>query len=160
MRTLKCFVAIFKKEKINKRDFQTYTKLYHTMKEALEPRSNGYLKCSVKAIKESNEVMKVATDSNQLHSQFINYVNWIIRYDLSPVLGDDRMDYISDLAYRIRPCIRRLMTSSSLKMIRPALPSMLTNDHPSWLKTWETGYGRLSFSQQSQHHKREHRPIP
>jgi len=99
---------LHKSKKINKRDFQTYTELYHTMKEALEPPDLMiYLKCSVKAIKK--RIKKRGRESEQqIPTSYIRnlnklYEDWISRYDLSPVLiwETDRMDYISDLAYRI-----------------------------------------------------------
>ena len=99
---------LFLNKKINKRDFQTYMELYQTMKEALQPPDLMiYLKCSVRTIKK--RIKKRGRESEQtiptVYIRNLNklYEKWIASYDLSPVLiwETDRMDYISDIAYRI-----------------------------------------------------------
>jgi deoxyadenosine/deoxycytidine kinase len=99
---------LFLTKKINKRDFQTYMELYQTMKEALQPPDLMiYLKCSVGTIKK--RIKKRGRDSEQsIPTTYIRNLNklyekWIKSYDLSPILiwETDRMDYISDIGYRI-----------------------------------------------------------
>ena len=99
---------LYRGKKINKRDFQTYMELYKTMREALQPPDLMiYLRCSVKAIK--RRIKKRGRESEQqIPTSYIRNLNklyeeWITGYDLSPVLiwETDRMDYISDLGYRI-----------------------------------------------------------
>ena len=107
-------------KKISKRDFQTYMELYHTMRDALQPPDLMiYLKCSVKTIKK--RIQRRGRESEQnIPNHYIRklnklYEDWIQHYDSSPVLiwESDRMDYISDIAYRIEfhQAIDRVLSS-------------------------------------------------
>ena len=66
-----------------------------------------YLKCSVRTIKKRIKNRGRESESKIATSYIRNlnklYEEWIASYDLSPVLiwETDRMDYISDIEYRI-----------------------------------------------------------
>ena len=93
---------------INKRDFETYTALYESMRRTLQPPDLMiYLRCSTRAIRK--RIRTRGRESEQaIPAAYIRRLNalyegWIERYDLSPVLiwQSDKMDYMTDLVDRI-----------------------------------------------------------
>jgi len=99
---------LYRCRKMKKRDHETYSELYKTMKEALQPPDLMiYLRCSVRAtrrrIKSRGRVSEQKIPASYIRSLNGMYEEWIGRYDLSPVLiwDSERMDYLTDLVDRI-----------------------------------------------------------
>ena len=99
---------LYRSRKISKRDFQTYTELYETMRGALQPPDLMiYLRCSTRAIRK--RIQRRGRPSEQeIPASYLRrlntlYEDWIGRYDQSPVLiwDSENMDYLTDLADRI-----------------------------------------------------------
>jgi len=99
---------LYRSRKINKRDYETYTELYRTMREALQPPDLMiYLRCSVRATRKRVTSRGRPSEAN-IPASYIRRLNgmyeeWIDGYDQSPVLiwDSERMDYLTDLVDRI-----------------------------------------------------------
>jgi deoxyadenosine/deoxycytidine kinase len=93
---------------IDKRDFQTYEELYHTILRSLEPPDLLiYLRCPLrtvrKRIRQRGRKMEQGIKSSYLRSIEDLYKRWMDGYKLSPVLTieTDKLDYITDMVDRL-----------------------------------------------------------
>lgn len=93
---------------MSKRDWQTYTELYDSMKTALQPPDLLiYLRCDVRGIR--RRIRSRGRESEQaIPLQYIRQLNalyeeWISSYTLSPVLiwESGRQDYLTHIVDRI-----------------------------------------------------------
>lgn len=103
---------------MNKRDYQTYSELYETMKQALQPPDLLiYLKCDVRniraRIKKRGRASEQAIPVSYVRRLNHLYEDWIDRYTASPVLvwNSGSKDYLTDLDYNIefRRAIERFL---------------------------------------------------
>ena len=94
---------------ISDRDFDTYSRLYESMKVSLEPPDLMiYLRCSVRSIrkrvKQRGRASEQDIPTSYLRSLNTLYEEWIERWDDSPVLvwDSERMDYLGDLVHQLQ----------------------------------------------------------
>lgn len=103
---------------MKKRDYQTYTELYETMKQALQPPDLLiYLRCDVRNIRQRIKRRGRASEQN-IPLSYVKRLNslyeeWIDSYTVSPLLvwNSGNKDYLSDLGYNIefRRAIERFL---------------------------------------------------
>ncbi|MCB9777820.1 MAG: deoxynucleoside kinase [Alphaproteobacteria bacterium] len=99
---------LYRSRKISKRDYQTYTELYDTMRTALQPPDLMiYLRCPVRSIRKRIQ-QRGRKSEQEIPTGYLRrlntlYEDWIGRYDHSPVLvwQSDQQDYLTDLVDRI-----------------------------------------------------------
>ncbi len=99
---------LYKSDYIEERDFQTYWKLYNTIKASLKPPDlliylRADLKTIVKRIKLRGRPMERKIPKNYLRQLNQLYEDWFQGYNLSPtlVITTNKIDYITDLVDRI-----------------------------------------------------------
>lgn len=100
--------ALHKSGKITDRDWKTYSELYATICEAIQPPDlMVYLKCSIKTTKQRIRLrgrdMEQSIPTSYLRLLQESYDAWFSRWKSSEVLviDTDRLDYISDLVDRL-----------------------------------------------------------
>lgn len=105
--------ALHHMRKINKRDWQTFTDLYNSIQQAIQPPDLMiYLKCSIRTARKRIKIRGRAMEQNMplryLKRLETLYQSWISRYNMSEVLTieTDQLDYVNDLVDQLQ-----LMTS-------------------------------------------------
>ena len=100
--------ALHQMRKMNKRDWETYQSLYHTILEAIRPPDLMiYLRCSMRTLRQRirlrGRAMERDIPLSYLKRLESLYEGWIERYDMGDVLvlETDRLDYINDFVHRI-----------------------------------------------------------
>ena len=98
---------LYKSGFINKRDYQTYMALYHTILESIQPPDVMiYLECSLRTLKRRiagrGREMEKGVPDKYLKGLERLYRRWINKYDLSPVIriSTERYDYMDDFITR------------------------------------------------------------
>ena len=93
---------------IDKRDWETYRRLYQTILETIEPPDLMiYLRCSLRTLRRRIRLRGRAMEQDVPLSYLRRlqglYEQWIIRYDISEVLilETDELDYVNDLMHRL-----------------------------------------------------------
>lgn len=88
---------------ISKRDFQTYTEVYDSMKKAISPPDLMiYLRCSVRSIRrrirKRGRPSELAIPTRYLQELNRLYERWVTSWDSSPLLvwDSERLDYLQD----------------------------------------------------------------
>ena len=99
---------LYRSRYINKRDWQTYSELYQTIRHDLQrPDVMIFLHCPVRVMRQ--RIRQRGRDIEQsiplayLRRLQKLYQEWFAAYDLSPVieLQSDRLDYVCDLVHRL-----------------------------------------------------------
>ncbi|GAA4812946.1 deoxyguanosine kinase [Marinicella pacifica] len=105
--------ALHHMRKINNRDWQTFTDLYNSIQQAIQPPDLMiYLKCSIRTARKRIKIRGRAMEQNMplryLKRLETLYQSWISRYNMSEVLTieTDQLDYVNDLVDQLQ-----LMTS-------------------------------------------------
>lgn len=105
--------ALHHMRKINNRDWQTFTDLYNSIQQAIQPPDLMiYLKCSIRTARKRIKIRGRAMEQNiplrYLKRLETLYQSWISRYNMSEVLTieTDQLDYVNDLVDQLQ-----LMTS-------------------------------------------------
>ena len=100
--------ALYKSKKMSERDWKTYSELYETICNAIQPPDlMVYLKCSLKTtnarIKIRGREMEQNIPTSYLKLLQEMYDDWFARWKRSDVLviDTDKLDYISDLEHRL-----------------------------------------------------------
>jgi len=93
---------------IDKRDWETYRRLYRTILETIEPPDLMiYLRCSLRTLRRRIRVRGRSMEQDvplaYLRRLQGLYEQWISRYDISEVLilETDELDYVNDLMHRL-----------------------------------------------------------
>ena len=93
---------------IDKRDYETYMDLYHTIRQELQPPDLViYLRCSVRGvrrrIKNRGRASEMAIPLSYIQRLHAQYEEWFDRYDLGPkaVIETDKLDYLRDIIHRV-----------------------------------------------------------
>jgi len=101
--------ALYQMRKINQRDWQTFTALYETIKNAIQPPDLMiYLSCSIrtarKRIKIRGRNMEQDMPLRYLKRLDGLYHAWVSSYDMSELLTieTDKLDYVNDLIDQIQ----------------------------------------------------------
>lgn len=105
--------ALHHMRKINNRDWQTFTDLYNSIQQAIQPPDLMiYLKCSIRTARKRIKIRGRSMEQNiplrYLKRLETLYQSWISRYNMSEVLTieTDQLDYVNDLVDQLQ-----LMTS-------------------------------------------------
>ncbi|MFV0544276.1 MAG: deoxynucleoside kinase [Marinicella pacifica] len=105
--------ALHHMRKINNRDWQTFTDLYNSIQQAIQPPDLMiYLKCSIRTARKRIKIRGRSMEQNMplryLKRLETLYQSWISRYNMSEVLTieTDQLDYVNDLVDQLQ-----LMTS-------------------------------------------------
>lgn len=100
--------ALKEMRRIDKRDWETYRDLYQAILEAIEPPDLMiYLRCSMRTLRKRIRLRGRAMEQDVPQSYLKRlerlYEQWISSYRMSDVLvlETDKLDYVSDLMYRL-----------------------------------------------------------
>lgn len=122
---------LFRSKCMSKRDYCTYRELYETIRQDLKPPEVMiFLRCSVrtmrKRIRQRGRDMEQQISVSYLRRLDSLYNEWLVSYDLSPVIqiDSDRMDYMTDLVHRLdlMKTIEKYV-SASTPAAKPELPA-------------------------------------